>query len=390
MKHKKISVLHPLALVAALACSSACRTEEPVLPPEIVPVNPSEKVTAGVQGFFLLNEGNMGTNKASLDYYSFRNGTYYRNIFGQRNPDEVKELGDVGNDIRIYGNKVYVVVNCSNFVEVMDRRTGRHLSKIAVPNCRYLAFHEGNAYVSAYAGPVQIDQNSRIGYVARIDTASLQVTGECTVGYQPEEMAVVGGRLYVANSGGYRAPDYDSTLSVIDLATFREIRKIPVAINLHRIRADRNGLLYVSSRGDYYDVPSDTFLVDPESGRILKRFGLPNTNMALCGDSLYVLGASWNYNTSQYGASYTVIDVRRQEISSRLFIRDGTESQIRVPYGIAVHPAGHEIYLTDARDYVTPGILHCYSREGFRKWSVTTGDIPASVAFTDAALSGTE
>lgn len=390
MRHKKIRVLHLLAFSTALAWCSACRTEEPVLPPDIVPVNPSEKVTGGIQGFFLLNEGNMGTNKASLDYYSFRNGTYYRNIFGERNPDEVKDLGDVGNDIRIYGNKVYAVINCSNFVEVMDRTTGRHLTKIAIPNCRYLTFHEGNAYVSAYAGPVQIDQNARIGYVARIDTASLQVTGECTVGYQPEEMAVVGNRLYVANSGGYRAPDYDSTLSVIDLASFQEIRKIPVAINLHRVRADRNGLLYVSSRGDYYDIPSDTFLVDPESGSILKRFGLPNTNMALCGDSLYVLGASWNYNTSQYGVAYTVIDVRRQEISSHSFIRDGTEGQIRVPYGIAVHPAGHEIYLTDARDYVTPGILHCYSREGFRKWSVTTGDIPASFAFTDTALDGTE
>lgn len=109
----------------------------------------------------------MGTNQASLDYYDYETGVYTRNIYGERNPYEVKDLGDVGNDIQIYGDKLWAVINCSNYVEVMDVNTAKHITKIAIPNCRYLAFKGKYAYVSAYAGPVQIAPDARIGYVAK-------------------------------------------------------------------------------------------------------------------------------------------------------------------------------------------------------------------------------
>lgn len=244
---------------AAVLCS--CRGDWPVLSSEPVEVNPGDSVSGDIRGFFLLNEGNMGSNKASLDYYDYSSGVYTRNIYGERNPDEVKDLGDVGNDIGIYGGKLWAVINCSNYVEVMDVQSIRHITKIAVPNCRYLAFKGRYAYVSAYAGPVKIDPDARIGMVVKIDTSSLQIVDSCIVGYQPEEMAVVGDKLYVANSGGYRVPDYDSTVSVIDLASFKELYRIPVGINLHRLEPDLHGNLYVSSRGDYYSVPSRTFMI---------------------------------------------------------------------------------------------------------------------------------
>ncbi len=63
------------------------------------------------------------------------------------------------------------------------------------------------------------------------------------------------------------------------------------------------------------------------------------------------------------------------------FITDGTEKDITVPYGIAVNPVSKEIYITDARNYVNPGYLHCYSPEGVRKWSQRTGDIPSKIVF---------
>ena len=84
----------------------------------------------------------------------------------------------------------------------------------------------------------------------------MSVVVSCTVCYQPEEMVISGNKLYVANSGGYRVPNYDRTVSVIDLDTFREVKKIDVAINLHRLELDKYGQIWVSSRGDYYDTPS--------------------------------------------------------------------------------------------------------------------------------------
>lgn len=61
----------------------------------------------------------MGSNKCTLDYLDYVNGYYIRNLYSERNPNVVKELGDVGNDIQIYGSKLYVVVNCSHKVEVL-------------------------------------------------------------------------------------------------------------------------------------------------------------------------------------------------------------------------------------------------------------------------------
>ena len=58
----------------------------------------------------------------------------------------------MGNDIKIYGNKMYIVVNASNKVEVLDARTVKKNKSITIENGRSLAFANGKAYVSSYAG----------------------------------------------------------------------------------------------------------------------------------------------------------------------------------------------------------------------------------------------
>ena len=52
-----------------------------------------------------------------------------------------------------------------------------------------------------------------------------------------------------------------------------------------------------------------------------------------------------------------------------------------MPYGIALQPITRDIYITDAKSYIIPGTVYCYSKTGKRKWYVTTGDIPAHIAF---------
>lgn len=367
----------------------ACKREEPILSPDVTVVGGYTK--GDIKGLFLLNEGNMGSNKASIDYFNYDYGIFYKNIYPERNPGVVKELGDVGNDIQIYGDKLYAVINCSHFVEVMDVKTAKHIDQVSIPNCRYITFHDGYAYVTSYAGPVQIDPNARLGYVAKVDTASFEVVDECIVGYQPEEMAIAGDKLYVANSGGYRKPNYDTTISVIDLKTFTEIKKIDVAINLHRLEIDRYGNLYVSSRGNEKDIPSATYIIDTHTDTLKKEIpSLPNGEMTLAGDSLYICSNEWNDATASNKVSYAVYDVKKEKIVTRNLIKDGTDKNIVVPFGIAVNPEQKEFYVTDAGNYVTPGKLHCYSLDGYLKWSVTTGDIPGHFAFTTQRLEPAE
>ncbi|XGA83785.1 hypothetical protein OEG92_01965 [Polaribacter sejongensis] len=76
-----------------------------------------------------MNEGNMSMNKAALDYMDFETGIYEKEVFRTANPEEVGGLGDVGNDMGIYGSKLYVVVNASNKVEVIDVNTRKKLNK---------------------------------------------------------------------------------------------------------------------------------------------------------------------------------------------------------------------------------------------------------------------
>lgn len=378
---RQITTYSMLLLLCLLA---GCRGDIPFLHSEEELLQPVQH--RHIRGFFLLNEGNMGSNKASLDFFDVGTGKYQRNIYPTRNPGIVKELGDVGNDIAIYGSKLYAVINCSHYVEVMDVHTGRHVGSIDVLNCRYIVFHDGKAYISSYAGPVQIDPNARPGKVVEVDTTSLKITREVVVGYQPEEMVITGGKLYVANSGGYRYPNYDTTVSVVDLRTFAVDHTIDVAINLHRMALDRYGRIYVSSRGDYYDVKADVYVVDTQTDRVTRRLDIPASEMCLVGDSLYMTAVEWSYVTQSNTVSYTLYDVGRQEVVTRNFITDGTDRQIKIPYGVAVDPETRDVYVCDAKDYVTPGTLYCFSPAGKLRWKVTTGDIPAHFAFTTVPL----
>jgi DNA-binding beta-propeller fold protein YncE len=363
-----------------LVILSACRKEPQPLPAEISKIEPDP--TSTIKGFYLVNEGNMNMNKASLDYLDLVNGIYTRNLYNQVNPEATKGLGDVGNDIAIYGAKLYVVVNISNKVEVLNVKTGKRLGQINITNCRYITFSKGKAYVSAYLGRVG-DPTAPNGIVAEIDTTKLTVNRTVEVGRQPEEMAIVNNKLYIANSGGYSPPNYESTVSVIDLDSFKEVKRIEVAINLHRIKADRYGDLYITSRGDYYTIPSKLLVLDTETDQVKKVFNIAASNLTIDDDLAYVYSTEWNYIEGKNKISYNMIDTKNEILLDQKFITDGTDKNIKIPYGIAVNHANKDVYVTDAKDYVTPGKLHCYNAFGKLKWSITTGDIPAHIAFVN-------
>ncbi|MDR3061681.1 MAG: YncE family protein [Dysgonamonadaceae bacterium] len=378
--------------IAFITLFVACRDDEHMVVAEYQVIPGNSNPTSQITGMYLLNEGNMGSNKCTLDYLDFTNSIYIRNFYPERNPTVVKELGDVGNDIQIYGNKLYAIINCSHKMEVMDARTGIRIGQVEIPNCRYVRFYRGYAYVSSYVAGVQIDPNAPFGAVFKVDTTNLQITDKVTVGYQPDELEVLGEYLYVANSGGYRVPYYDNTVSVIELERFKQVKKITVGLNLHRIRADKYGKLWVNSRGNYNDiyspygsVPSQLFVLEKKIGTndmvVTDTLNIPCSNMALHGDSLYIYSYEWDNERNDGTPSYAIVNVHTKKLTSHNFITDGTEKEIKMPYGINIHPETGDIYVTDAKNYVSTGTLSCYDKYGKRKWRVQTGDIPAHMIF---------
>lgn len=372
----KTRVIACLLFIASLAGTFSCRDEYEVLLSEEIVVFLPEYTS--IDGFYLLNEGSMGMNKATLDYYDYATGVYKRNIFGEANPTVINELGDVGNDLAIYGNRLYAVINCSNKIDVLDARTAVKIGQIDMLNCRYIRFHEGYAYVTSYDCPVQVNASyEHIGYVAKIDTATLEIVGKCYVGQQPDELEIVGRKIYVANSGGYRKPYYDNTVSVIDIDTFEEVKRIEVAKNCYRLRADAHGQLWVSSRGDYEGAMPRLYCIDLASEALIDSLDVAVSSFHLDGDSLYICSTDWNSGA----VGYAIVDVKQREVISERFITDETAALIRKPYSVSVNPISKDIYVTDAKNLLSPGTLYCFDKEGKQKWNVRTGDIPAHIVF---------
>lgn len=382
---KRFSLFYLACLILAVA--SSCREDFYIIPSQNQDTGVAP-TRGDIVGMYVLNEGNMGSNKASIDFLDLDENKptvhYHRNIYSERNPNVVKELGDVGNDIKIYGSKLWIVVNVSNKVEVATADSCKRITQINIPNCRYLAFKDGFAYVSSYVGPVKLNQDVPLGMVYKVDTVDFKKKDSVVVGYQPEELCIVDNKLYVANSGGYRAPNYDNTLSEIDLTTFKEIRKIRVGLNLHHCQVDHYGQIWVSSRGNYNDVPSRIFWLYKGHNQVyevIDSIDTPVSGLSIVGDSLYYYGSAWNNATATNTISYGLINVRtHQTIETNLFSAPQIKD-ITMPYGIMVNPTERDFYLMDAKNYVSSGSLLHFKPDGTFDWSVQTGDIPGHATF---------
>lgn len=340
-------------LLALAVCLFSCRGEEVIYP--TIGTHVTDEVREG--GLYVLCEGNMGSNKARLDYMNLKTGDYYSNWYGSQNPKQMKELGDVGNDLQMYGHRLYAVINCSHKVEVMDRKA-QHIGQVDIPNCRYMAFKGDKMYVSAYVGSVANPE--LLGAVYEVDTATLQITREVKVGHQPDELCIIDNQLFVCNSGGYLTNRYDSTISVIDLNSFTETQKITVGLNPTRIRVDDQKHLWVCCQGNYADVEPHVTILDYSTS--IKQIQTPCSNISICGSMAYVID-----HEALTLRVFSTIDFseRPQSIDIQSFEH---------PYGLLA--TSDALYITDAKNYVSSGVLHCFSYDGYERWSAKTGDIP--------------
>ncbi len=101
-----------LLLLCGALVFCACRKDPVPEPPSKDADLTGQKV--GVSGFpesiqklFILNEGQMGSNNATLDFLRFSDGNYVTGAFKKMNPSVGAGLGDVGNDIAVHGDELF-------------------------------------------------------------------------------------------------------------------------------------------------------------------------------------------------------------------------------------------------------------------------------------------
>lgn len=333
----------------------------------------------GTAEIYILSEGLFNLNNSSLTRYSFRTHQLKTNYFSTINK---RGLGDTANDIALYGNKLYIVVNVSSTLEVVDFTTGQSIKQIPMRTengssrqPRHIAFHKDKAYVCAFDGTV-----------ARIDTTSLEIEATVKAGRNPESLCVQNEKLYVSNSGGL---DYtegigvDNTVSVIDLASFTEIKKITVGPNPGCILPDSENFVYVATHGKNI-VEGDYHLVkiNSHTDEVERIFDEKVMNFAIQGN----VGYLYNYNYQTEDASIKMFNLQTGETIREHFITDGT--QIHTPYGIHINPYSGNIYITEAYSYTVTGDVLCFNQNGQLQFRLNRiGLNPNTVVFSNRASS---
>ena len=341
-------------------------------------------ITTSARKLFVLNEGGMGSNNATLDFLRFKDGMFVTSAFKKMNPDVGGGLGDVGNDIAIRGDEAWIVVNNSGIVEVISAKDEIEIAAIEVPTPRNIAVDGNYAYVTSWAGAfvtyegyTVTDSRNPKGQVYRINLNTKQVDGSVEVGYQPEGIAVYNGKLYVANSGGISsqlAPDYayDNTLSIINASSFKVEKTVPVQVNLKNVYSDGKGNIYVTTLGNYMDVHSGLYILSAAAPDQVRKVSDFVSISAIAGDAVYCVGTETEFD---FGAEHTysawsVTAGVKKPVT--LNLKDAT------PYGLAVLDAD-TLFVGDAGDYFNPGKVSCYLK-GAQIWSVTAGVCPGHFA----------
>ena len=324
-----------IALCAAMVLSfTSCSkdddpTEEPVIPSEYI---------------YVLNSGRMNSNNASLSMYNLKDNTVIKDIFEAQNG---RRLGDTGQDIVVYGSKMYIAMHTESTIEVTDleAKSIKQIKTDGQP--RSFAVHEGKVYVTYYNG-----------YVARIDTTTLNVEATVQVGRNPEQLTVSGNELYVANSGGadFSTPGVgpDKTVSVVDIASFTETKKIEVVLNPSEIGSDNAGNVFVVSMGNYNDIPNTLQKISAQTDEVSVVSGIDGTIITTAGNTLYSVYSQWGVAEIFY---YTYNTASNTVLSDK-FIGD---TDITDPYKINYDNAYESIFITTS-DYTNDGDVYVFDK----------------------------
>ncbi|TKC09290.1 YncE family protein [Pedobacter frigoris] len=349
-------------LFAVLALS-ACKKDR------LPTIDPQPNATTGI---YVLCEGPFGRiNNSTITYYDIATKALEKDYFKKQNGID---LGTGASALKSYGSKMYCIVTGDNstakdaYVEVINIATGKSIKRIPFFNDtkdfspRNVAFHKGKAYVSGYDG-----------FITKIDTTSLNIESRLEAGGAMEEMAIVNNKLYVTNSlHPYISNPINSSVSVVDLNTFKKLTEIATSFNATKIAASPNGDLFVVTRGQYQPsiVPAFEKLSSVTDTKI-QTYTYDLNAITIAGTKAFVI-------TGHYPSALKTFNISNATVGAN-FITDGTA--VSNIYGITVDPLNSDVYVADATDYSTDGKFFCFGADGTKKFEFATGSIPQSAVF---------
>lgn len=335
----------------------SCKKEETV---------PPTPVDVFSNGLLILNEGLFQQNNSSLSWVNLSNEEVNNSIFEQKTS---RQLGDTGNDIARYGSKIYIVVNVSSTVEVLDAKSGAPLTQIQMTNGgvpkqpRSIAFAQGKAFVTCFDG-----------YVDVIDTSNFAILQRIQVGANPEQILFTNEKLYVTNSGGLNYPNVDSTVSVIDPTSYAEITKITIGNNPGGLEVDHLGNLYAIARGNYGSIPSRMVRINTTTNTVTTTYPFNASGVTRMNDRLIIIASTSSTSSIQ------LFDPQTELIENTNFI---STTGFTTLYGVQFDPNRNQLYCFDAMGYTNSGYVRVYSSTGSFIKNIHVGLNPSKALIYD-------
>lgn len=202
-------------------------------------------------GAYVVNSGNMYNKiESSLTAIDYASSTATQNVFKTANG---RTLGNTANDGIVYGNKIYLAVDQSNTIEVIDKTTKKSIKQIKTTDLlgnaegvepRHIIADGGKVYFTTYGG-----------YVAAVDTTDFALQKKWQVGSYPEGLVIGNGNLYVANSNYGKG---GGNISCINLSNDKVDTKNIEGVNNPTGIYYAAGLLYVLDN-QYYDASYNAY-----------------------------------------------------------------------------------------------------------------------------------
>ena len=323
--------------------------------------NPVEPPSGSTQrSVVVINEGLFSQNNSSITNYNIKDKTVENDVYSAAN-DNAK-LGDTANDLVIVGDKGYISVDQSFKIEVVNINTFESLSMLDLTNYgepRHLCFIDSTAgYVTTYND-----------IVVHFDPKTLQVIGTVEVGSKPEGIVSLGNNLFVANSGWGAG----TTVSVIDMSTFKVTKEITVKINPQTVV--ENGInVYVVSTGSYtgdgYGMISE---ISPSSLTVTDTLAIAkNPGKATVVDENQILVIN--------GDGLVQVQTGNLEIIKETLIPGSVvNSLFGVIYSVTYDKEDNLIYLGNPKDFAQNGDVAIFDFSGNEKGRFDTGINPGTI-----------
>jgi len=302
-------------------------------------------------------EGNFGVGNASLTLYNTATKSITNNLFNTQNN---MPLGDVLQSSALFNGDLYVVVNNSNKVEVID--TATFISKGTITGLTSPRYFLGVSSTKAYVTDLYANA------ITVVNPSTFQVTGSIATAAWTEQLLLHNNKVYVTQKGTDQILVIDSNSDLIS-------DSITVGREPNSLVIDAFQNLWVLCSGGVDETHPELVKINTTSNTVTATFSFNSINESPNSLRIDTSGTFLFYlNNDVYKHSISTTN-----ISSTPFISSGNLTY----YGLGVSPFNNEIYLADAIDYVQPGRVYRYDAFSNLIDTLAVGFIPQDFTFLE-------